>query len=619
MAGESAPPEELLAARRAIESLEGVSLLEDWKWYARGSQASPGGWWVLRCLLSPSNVKSGGPVPASTDWYVLVEPTYPWGSIEFYPAKEGGIPLTFPHQDYNAPGDPTVPWRMGKPCLDTQVRVLGRRAYDEEPYGVHERLRWRFERALGWLEAASRDELLLPGEPFELPQVRSVGGWDFTMVFREGPETLAAWQDLEERAGAVDLVQFGPEKSFLVVDRFLGKDGGPLQSARWGRCIEDASEQQRMRGIWLRLDSVPVLYPWQHPVTWGELREVCRSGGQSLDDLLNTVAVSIRDGSQHSLLIGFPIPTRVGETVSRMHWYAAMLPALSWGNATYPGFRPGTELAYQRRDRAEILADSVPVGWQHSENWHPDDASARGRLSEGLRSKEILLVGAGAIGSAVAELLVRGGASNALIIDGDRLEAGNLVRHTLGLDDLHENKAVSLARQLNLASPHARVGAIEEHFPPTDEKDRRRVLRRDLVLDCTGEDPALRHLELFPWEEERLFVSLSLGLGAKSLYCFVSCGRSFPLEAYREAVDPHLRRQLDLYADTELPRGGAGCWHPLFPGRADDLWPMAAAAVKIIEAAAEEPPCKPELVVFERMEEGGTFAGIRRVGLPDDA
>lgn len=608
MTEEDGPPEELLAARRSLEGLEGLTLLADWEWRAYVGGPSEGRW-ALRCRLSP-RVDPAGHIPASTDWYVLIDTAYPWGSVKFYPAEVGGISSTFPHQNSNRPRADGLPWRTGDICLDAQVRVLGRRAYDVEPYGVDERLRWRFERALAWLEAASRDELLLPGEPFELPQVLSAGGLELTFAFQEGPDTLSSWEGHADEAGLVDLFELDPEKGILLVDRFLSSSGEPIVIPVWGRALA-APSQERVRGAWVRLEGVPVLFPWQNPITWGELRESFRVQGQDFDKLLGKVASRLRDGQPHPLLIGFPIPERVGGPFRRMHWYAAWLPALSWGNARHPGFRPGTEPGYRMRDRAEVLVDSHPVGWQSTENWHPDDLSSRGRLPDDLRARKILLIGAGAVGSAVAELLVRGGVKNLLVVDGQRLEIGNLVRHNLGLDSLHEQKAPVLARRLNLASPHAQVEAIDGEFPPPGEENRERVLSCDTVLDCSGEDSVLRHLQLFPWEGERIFVSLSLGFGAERLFCFVAHGGKFPLDDYREAVDPLLRKELERYPEAELPREGAGCWHPLFPARIDDLWPMAAAAVKVLESAVTEPPAEPSLEIFERFEEDGVFAGIR--------
>ena len=49
--------------------------------------------WVLHCRIT-ADVKSGGPVPPTTDWYLHVEDTYPYGQIVFYPAKVDSLVKT---------------------------------------------------------------------------------------------------------------------------------------------------------------------------------------------------------------------------------------------------------------------------------------------------------------------------------------------------------------------------------------------------------------------------------------------------------------------------------------------------------------------------------------------
>lgn len=603
---EDAPPEDLLAGRRALEGLAGVTLLEDYRWHDLGDDGQA---WVLRCRLSPE-LEPGGPIPASTDWYVLVDPAYPWGPIKFYPAKDGGITLTFHHQNRNDPGDDSLPWRAGAPCLDSAVRSLGRSAYDPESYGVHERLRWRFERALAWLGAASRGELVQPGEPFELPQyLPTLGALGLTVVFEEGSDTVPAWEGMADLAGLVDLRAHGKDGTLLVVDRFRSLGGGVVLTPRWGHTLTEA-EGGRQLGAWIRLSETPVIDPWKGPITWGELREAFKAQGLNFNRLLRRVSGRLRDGNRHALLLGFPIPDRVGEDARRMHWQALLLPVLSWGPQTVPGFR-ANETGYQRRDRSEVLIDPGPVDWLATENWHREDVSTRGRLPEALTSSEILILGAGAIGSAIGELLARSGADNITFMDGDRMEVGNLVRHTLGLAEMHAPKAEALAARLNLASPHARVESITEHFPSKGTDDRERIKRCGIVLDCTGDDAVLRQLELFPWEDEKLFVSASVGFAARRLFCFAAVGTSFPAEEYRDKVGPWIREEMGLYDENELPREGAGCWHPVFPARIDDMWMMAAVTAKVLESVAASRPRDPLLTVFERYEDGGTFGGLR--------
>ena len=84
------------------------------------------------------------------------------------------------------------------------MHVLGRHGYDIEPYDVHQRLVWHFQRALAWLRAASYDELVLPAEPFELPQFPGASDISQTVAFCEGADSFLHWQNIPEHYGLVD-------------------------------------------------------------------------------------------------------------------------------------------------------------------------------------------------------------------------------------------------------------------------------------------------------------------------------------------------------------------------------------------------------------------------------
>ena len=608
---EDAPPEELLAGRRALEGMPGVTLIEDYHWYPISEDR---GAWVLRCRLTPET-KTDGQIPATSDWYVLVEPSYPWGKICFYPAVDNGLTLTFQHQNRNDPGVASLPWRTGDICLDTTVRSLGSSALDTEPYDANRRLRWRFQRALTWLKAASFGELVLPGEPFELPQyLPTREGLDLTAVFSEGTDTFAEWEGVKERAGLVELVVTGASHTLLVAKRFSSPQGHTILTLNWGTVLTEADDVVET-GAWIRLKAPPVLRPWKGPVTWGELRKACKNQGLNLAERLGEISKHLRDGKRHTLLLGFPIPREDGAEPQRVHWQALLLPKLSRGQQTISGFR-ANEIGYRMRDRQEVLIDAGPVDWLNSENWHREDLSPRGTLPEVLASRKVLLVGAGALGSAIGEQLTRAGVDDMVVMDGDRLEIGNLVRHTLGIGDLHMSKASGLARRLNHISPHAQVQSIERPFPPSIAEDREVMQKCDLVLDCTGDDATLWQLGQFPWDRKQVFASLSLGFEARRLFCFVATGTEFPEEEYREAVGPWLENELTLYEEHGLPREGVGCWHPVFPARVDSVWMMATTAVKVLEEAYFNLPRQPQLTVFEQHQEDGLYRGIRRVEEP---
>ena len=574
-------------------------MLQDFSWNREKGE------WVLHCAIEVQIV-ADGPVPSRTAWYILVDDAYPSGGLVFYPAKEGGISQTFHHQNYNACGPPEVPWRSGRLCVDTGLRALQRHSYDVEPFDPEGRLPWHVLRVQEWLALASRGKLTEPGEPFELPHVPTA--LNCLLAFSEGPENLAEWRRMNRRFGHVSLSKLDAGSLVIMPTKFFSREGDEEHAPAWGKSL---GEPQTGLSAWIMLNEVPVLEPWQIPMTWGELREVCRSQGTDLDTRMEPLVKDIRsDGSWHLLILGFPIPARIEGPEVQTHWLALQLPSLSsWSP---PGFRK-TESGYWRFYRTQRIGDANKLNWIGTENWNRNEVSSRGRVGDHFASKSVLIIGAGAVGSALGELLVRAGVRRLTIIDEDRLSAGNLVRHTLLLENVGEVKATKLAHRLNGASVHATVESIDTEFPPTEQEQRDRVLGCDVVIDCSGSDKVAEDLGRFEWEGPVTFVSLSLGLRAKRMFIYTARGETFPSDDFRNQLDPWLRDEIEGY-DAELPREGVGCWHPRMPARVDDVWMMTASAFKILETSVDDDaPQVPELTVLEQEIEDEQFTGLRRI------
>lgn len=582
-------------------------LLRDWEWHRPSQQ------WVLHCRLSP-DIQVGGLIPPVTDWFVHVSPAYPFGEIKFFPAKVGGLTATFHHQKYNEVGHDDLPWRTGSLCLDTPAHTFGRHEFSSEPFEAHRRLLWHVRRACRWLEDASRGELFLPGEPFELPDYRLAKPLPFSVAFSESNDSLATWNEVAEQAGVVEFYILRRKVNLHVVKSFQTLDGRELITCAWGRSItSDAS--LIARGCWLRLKEVPVLAPWQAPQTWGELRRCVEQQGIHLDSLLRPVFGAFGHTKEPGriALIGFPLSARFGDLPERMHWLALRLPELLSREDQVRGFRRGRRSAWQH-NRQRILHDHASVNWLQSENWCGDQLTSRGALPMHFTAKKVLMLGAGALGSATAEMLVRAGVTQMLIMDGDLLKAGNLVRHTLDLRDLNENKAAAIAKRLNQLSPHAVVEARDGSFPPANASERRVLMGCEIVIDCTGDDEVLHHLASFSGPAEKLFFSVFMSLGAQRLYCFAARSASFPVESFRRQITPWLAKDIAENSGVEVPREGIGCWHPVFPARADDVWLLASAAVKQIERSATSVLKEPELAVYGQTRDAeGLFSGINKV------
>lgn len=600
---EPSMPANLRIGRRALEGAGGIDLVDDFVW------DGPSKAWILQAEIT-AEVLASGLIPRSTEWFILADDAYPWGDIGLYPSVRNSISTTHPHQSFNDKGDSDQPWRNGKLCLDTRVRVLGRTGLDQEPFDPEKRLLWHVRRTQDWLAAASRSELVLPGEPFELPIFPGSSIRSALIAFVEGPQSYQAWQKITTRVGLVDLLPIGDEPDIFVANRFASIDNQTVLSPVWGDALSTYGDET-VQGIWMLLDSCPVQPPWQAPTTWGELSRAFLD--QEIDgiELIGSAARHIRDGKRHMALIGFPIPETAEQSPSQIHWQPILLPRLSIGTECSDGFRPN-EMGYWHRDKHELLAEDELVEWFASENWAATEIGRRGRLSKALTETKILLLGAGALGSAISELLVRGGTTNVVILDNDVLQAGNLIRHTLGLNEISHVKSRALSRRLNLASPHASVIGFEEKFPPSSEESLAQVLQSQIVVDCTASDEVHHQMQSFDWLEPKFFASIWIGIGARRLYCFTVHGIDFPHEILRDLVRPWLEKEADEF-EGELPREGIGCWHPVFPARADDVWLMASAATKHLTSIVNSRSTFPQLDVFEQELVLSEFTGLRKV------
>ncbi len=119
----------------------------------------------------------------------------------------------------------------------------------------------------------------------------------------------------------------------------------------------------------------------------------------------------------------------------------------------------------------------------------PDWALARdhdlGKL-QARRSKRVLLIGTGSLGSVVAMLLARAGLGTMVLVDSQLMEAENTSRHVLGLPHAGHAKAPELADEITRAVPGIDIKGVRADAVAwlTKLKPDERF---DLVVDCSAE------------------------------------------------------------------------------------------------------------------------------------
>ena len=566
--------EDLKKGRRTLDFINEVKILQDWQ-YDHGLAR----WYIQICISADVE----GKIPNNSIWYVVVEENYPKGTVKIYPDAIKGCNLTFEHQSNNGIKAENGLWRNGSLCLESQLKALGRYYLEPEPQNADWRLWWNVNRAVRWINDANNDKLAVKGHPFELPQFNDTLPY---CVTSEDDETFKKWNKLRYKYGIVelDLYQF-----YYITRDFKTNEGMKIHNVDWGEYLSTRFNNP-VTAMWIILDKIPVINKWQGPNSLKELISAFEAqdseGIVKKRSLLNIIkkiikenSLTMRDDEQHLLLLGFPIPEKIGYENSTIHWQAIKLPALTKIDVT--GFRDPERL-YWKKDETRILTPKLELEWLKPQNWSTQKITNRGRLPRDIISMKAVIIGAGTIGASIAELLVRSGVTKISIIDDDKLEIGNLSRHTLTLEQVGYKKSKKIAVHLNQINPNVKAESIDEKFKYSDEFVEK-MNKFDLIIDSTGEDIVLDELEKFEFKKDKIFVSISIGIGAENLYLCLQKGNEFQSNDFREKILPYLKEDMTKFPEHDLPRDGIKCWSPTFPARYDDIMLASSTAVKVLE------------------------------------
>lgn len=209
----------------------------------------------------------------------------------------------------------------------------------------------------------------------------------------------------------------------------------------------------------------------------------------------------------------------------------------------------------------------------------------RGLFSQKLRGKRIALVGLGALGSMLAESLVRSGVTVLGLWDDDIVEPGNICRSTYQLPDLGESKVNALKNKLLSINPFVKAKEIKDNgywyrhdnvnvytyeggsfygnINYSNQEDSVKQIKNfDLIIDCTGSNELLHFISYAVPETD--VVSLCITNHSSNLLCISSKdGNPFELrKAYLSRIEQDTK---NFYLE------GSGCYSPTFLATNSDI------------------------------------------------
>ncbi|XLZ69750.1 ThiF family adenylyltransferase [Massilia sp. SR12] len=189
---------------------------------------------------------------------------------------------------------------------------------------------------------------------------------------------------------------------------------------------------------------------------------------------------------------------------------------------------------------------------------------------------QILVIGAGALGSQIIDQLARAGIGGITVVDDDYMTSANVGRHLLGVEAIDTKKAQSVAEHVRRANPSCCVNASS--MTAEDWLERNSLSGFALVLDLTGE-PDVR----FALSSKRLSEPVPLVVGWMEPY--VAAAHACILVAcknwFASGADPLEKLQSVVWPD-DVFQNEPGC-----SSRFQSYTPAAAAyAVGLVVEAA---------------------------------
>ena len=244
------------------------------------------------------------------------------------------------------------------------------------------------------------------------------------------------------------------------------------------------------------------------------------------------------------------------------------------------------------------------VGWCIVREMRPEVTIRRDHSSPmaWFRGKRVTIWGCGAIGTHVAESVVRAGASTIELVDNETVKPGLLVRQGFEDADIGKYKAVALAHRLKRINPDLEtVVSTYDLIPRITGPEP--VPEMDLVIDCTASfvvrtalENALRDVDSRP-----AIASIAIDSHASAAMatlampdhsgCTLDLVRRLKLEACRGS---NLSKLLEAFwpqsTSGERFQPEPGCSEPTFIGSNADLAGLSARMINSVARAIAESP-----------------------------
>ncbi len=224
-------------------------------------------------------------------------------------------------------------------------------------------------------------------------------------------------------------------------------------------------------------------------------------------------------------------------------------------------------------------------------------AARAGRLAPELHRHHVAIVGVGALGSFIADMLARSGVHHLTLVDHDIVEPGNVVRHLVGPDTVGMAKVEAVKRHITARRP-LQAGDIAAINDSVNSRDSAAELIKDhrLVINATADfaTTALLHLTAEALDTHVLSTAMQNDGATCRIDVLPTLGGADPLPPSGAGA-----------ASTRQPLFESGCGSPISPTPPHAVIEAAATTVRHAIGLLGDRPLHPagEVRHYQRLVE----------------
>lgn len=231
--------------------------------------------------------------------------------------------------------------------------------------------------------------------------------------------------------------------------------------------------------------------PWtpkEYPNTCGELIKLLEAqSGDSLVDILQLITATLKNPFTETPCCLLSLNTPTGYCFAGIVFNQS-LTSKNNHNSVRDGYRKTMpDNVFQARvsniGTYGAYVSRIDHSWVTGRDNNPDSKELQ-------KCGDIVIVGCGSVGGAVARLLVQAGIENLVLFDSDNLQTENISRHNLGYEGVSHNKAEYLAYSLRRDFPYAKIRAINKTWQDAkinDDKILAILKSSELIVSCTAD------------------------------------------------------------------------------------------------------------------------------------